>query len=66
MRITLNSNPIELQEPCSLAQLKETQGLPQSNIAIALNERVIPASRHSETFLKEGDEVVAIGAAYGG
>lgn len=66
MNITLNNKEITLPEGATLQQLIEEANLPTQNIAIAVNNTLILRDNWPQTILNNGDNVVAIAAAYGG
>lgn len=66
MNITLNNKEITLTEGATLLQLIQEANLPSQNIAIAVNNTLVLRDNWSQTTLNNGDNVVAIAAAYGG
>ena len=66
MNITLNNKEITLTEGATLLQLIQEANLPTQNIAIAVNNTLVLRDNWSQTTLNNGDNVVAIAAAYGG
>ena len=66
MNITLNNKEITLTEGVTLLQLIQEANLPSQNIAIAVNNTLVLRDNWSQTTLNNGDNVVAIAAAYGG
>jgi sulfur carrier protein len=65
--IQLNGEKRQLQDPCSLSQLVQELGLnPQTAIAVALNQEIIPRGKHSEVFIKDRDQVEIIHPVGGG
>ena len=66
MNILLNNKEVALSQDATLQQLIEQTNLPTQNIAIAVNNRLILRDMWASTILCEGDNVVAIAAAYGG
>ena len=66
MNITLNNKEITLTEGATLLQLILEANLPTQNIAIAVNNTLVLRDNWSQTTLNNGDNVVAIAAAYGG
>ena len=57
---------MELAEATTVGRLKQQAGLSGRAAAIAVNGKIVPAPQHDIFTLSEGDEVIAIGAAYGG
>lgn len=66
MKITLNSQEKEVAAGTTLQQLIEQENLPMQNIAVAINNAIVPRKDHAATQLNEGDKIVIISAAYGG
>ncbi len=68
MKITLNTKTVELDSPArpTLHELLATSGVPQSGIAVALNNRVIKRADWESTILADGDSVIVITAICGG
>ena len=66
MKIIFNSKEMELAEATTVGRLKQQAGLSGRAAAIAVNGKIVPAPQHDIFTLSEGDEVIAIGAAYGG
>ena len=63
MKITLNGEPVRLDEATSVAELL---GADARGRAVAVNGSVVPRDRHSATQLAEGDEVEIVTAVQGG
>lgn len=66
MTVTLNNKLIELRKESTLHQLIEQEKIPTQNVAIAVNNRLVMRSMWGNTILQDGDNIVAIVAAYGG
>ncbi len=68
MKITLNSKTVEFGNSTqpTLHELMASVGVPQTGIAIALNNRVIRRDDWASTRLAEGDSVTVISAICGG
>lgn len=66
MKITLNSQEKEVVAGTTLQQLIEQENLPMQNIAVAINNAIVPRKDHAAKQLNEGDKIVIISAAYGG
>jgi sulfur carrier protein len=65
MSIQLNGETTETSAQ-TIAELLHELNAPQSGVAVALNGAVVPRAEHSETALREGDEVEVIRAVQGG
>ena len=66
MKILLNNTPRDITPNTTLRQLLTTENLPQQNIAIAVNNRIVLREAWDSTLLAENDKVVIIAATYGG
>ena len=66
MRIRLNGEDREIPEASTIADLLAALGLRRDGVAVAVNRRVVPRSRHAEHALAAGDEVEVIQAVGGG
>lgn len=64
--VNVNGEPRHLEEGCRLDHLLEQLGLRRVRIAVELNEHVVPASRHIDTYLSEGDTIEIVHAIGGG
>lgn len=50
----------------TMAQFVEEQNVPTKGCAVAVNGKLVPRKNWDTFMLKDGDDVVAINAAYGG
>lgn len=66
MRIKVNSKEMEVADNITVSDLKKIVDMPSGSVAVAVNGRLVIASRHAEHGLNDGDDVIVIGAAYGG
>lgn len=66
MNILLNKQQVAVPDGLSLCTFLQSQGIVQSGIAVAVNNRVIPKTIWAETMMNEADEVIVITAAFGG
>ena len=66
MNIQLNSKVTEVPDGISVKALKELLNLPEGGVAVAVNGKIVLAPDHATRILAEGDDVIIIGAAYGG
>lgn len=64
--ITFNNKEISIKENCSVLEFIREQKIESTNIAVAVNNQILPSSQWSETVLKDKDRIVAITASYGG
>ena len=67
MIVYINNKDFSFEGEPSIAQaIKQVEGIPDTGIAIALNNDVIPASQWPLTKLSDGDRITIIKAFYGG
>lgn len=66
MEIILNGKPITLALGASVSDALRIKNIPAKNIAVALNEKVVPLREISATTLHDGDSIMIIKAFYGG
>ncbi len=64
--VTFNNKEISIKENCSVLEFIREQKIESTNIAVAVNNQILPSSQWSETILKDKDRIVAITASYGG
>ena len=64
--IILNGSPKKLEGECDLTALLKRSGFTSPYIAVAVNERVVPRAKHSETRISNGDRVDIIEPVGGG
>ena len=65
MKLTVNNQTIETMAD-TLSALATELSLPQSGVAVAVNNRMVPRAEWHEYALAEGMQVVIIKAACGG
>lgn len=66
MRIQLNGEAYELDEPASVADLLQRLELAGRRVAVELNLEIVPRSAHATTRLQDGDRVEVVHAIGGG
>ena len=66
MKITLNNRELAVVPGCTLLQLITAEGIPTTNVAIAINNRLVLFNQWQSTQLRAGDRIVVVAAAYGG
>jgi len=66
MRIQLNGEAYELDEPASVADLLQRLELVGRRVAVELNLEIVPRSAHATTRLQDGDRVEVVHAIGGG
>ncbi|HZW10213.1 MAG TPA: sulfur carrier protein ThiS [Phycisphaerales bacterium] len=66
MRITVNSEPRDLPEGTTLAQLISELGLDKSACAAEVNKTLVPKRQHAGQPLRDGDTVELVTLVGGG
>lgn len=67
MKIILNDQTLNLSDSLmNIAEFLSSQSIPLGGTAVAVNNRLITRSNWELTFLKDGDVVTVISAAFGG
>lgn len=66
IRIVFNNKPIELESDTSLQEFIDKNGMIPTNIAIAVNNSVVPKEKWENTIINDGDTLLIIKAYYGG
>ncbi|MGQ9574313.1 MAG: sulfur carrier protein ThiS [Thermoguttaceae bacterium] len=66
MEVFVNSEPRQVAEGITVAQLLEQLGLKSKYVAVEVNLRVVPRSRHAEHRLSAGDRLEVVTLVGGG
>ena len=66
MTITVNGEARDVADGSTLDIILEALGVRRDGTAVALNDGVVPRTRHAETTLREGDRLEIIVAVAGG
>ena len=66
MKVTLNNRELTVEPGCTLLQLITAEGIPTTNGAIAINNRLVLFNQWQTAILQAGDRIVVVAAAYGG
>ncbi len=66
MVVMVNGTPKEVAQELSIADLIRTLDLPTDGIAVALNGTVVLRKEHTNTTIRENDEIEIIRAVAGG
>lgn len=66
IKIIFNNKPTELESDTSLQEFVDKNGMIPTNIAIAVNNRVVPKEKWENTIINDGDTLLIIKAYYGG
>jgi sulfur carrier protein len=64
--ITVNGEQRKMREGATLESLLEALGVRRDGTAVALNDDVVPRTRHAATVLRGGDRLEIIVAVAGG
>ena len=65
IRIVFNNKPTELESDTSLQEFIDKNGMIPTNIAIAVNNSVVPKEKWENTIINDGDTLLIIKAYYG-
>lgn len=66
IKIIFNNKPTELESDTSLQEFVDKNGMIPTNIAIAVNNSVVPKEKWENTIINNGDTLLIIKAYYGG
>ena len=66
MKISVNDKDFEIEENASILMLISKTNSPQTGIAVAVNNSVVPKSDWNDFIINENDNVLIIKAAQGG
>jgi thiamine biosynthesis protein ThiS len=66
VRITLNGEPFELDEPLSIADLLSKLDIDPRRVAVEHNLAIVKRPLFSETFVHEGDRIEIVNFVGGG
>jgi thiamine biosynthesis protein ThiS len=66
MEIVVNGEARRLAQHTSVAQLLAEIGLPAQRLAVEVNRTIVPRSRYTAHYLKQGDQVELVRAVGGG
>ncbi len=66
MQITVNSEARRLDRPLTIAELLDELGLGGRRVAVERNGEIVPRSRHPQTPLADGDQLLIVQAIGGG
>ena len=65
MKLTINNKEVETQSQ-NLSQLSQELNLPETGIALAVNQRMVPRSEWDNYVLNDGLQIIIIKAVCGG
>lgn len=66
MQIFINEQTVECQEGITVSALLSQQGIPSANIAVALNDTVVPKTQWDRTVVPAKGQLIIIKAVQGG
>ena len=64
--VTLNGNPVELEQPLSIRDLLESVDVPPDYLAVEINAEVVPRAEHATHLVSAGDAVEVVTLVGGG
>lgn len=64
--VSFNNEPFDVEESTSIGRFLSIVNADSANIAVAVNNKVIPKSKWNDTTLGNGDHILIIKAFYGG
>jgi sulfur carrier protein len=64
--VTLNGNPVELEQPLSISELLTSVQVPPDYLAVEINAEVIPRAEHITHLVQDGDVVEVVTLVGGG
>lgn len=66
MKIFINDVPVSCPEDITLQEVLQNQSIPLVNIAVAIDNAVIPKTQWEKTIVQEGNNILIIKAVQGG
>lgn len=66
MKIFINDVPVSCPEDITLQEVLQNQSIPLVNIAVAIDNTVIPKTQWEKTIVQEGNNILIIKAVQGG
>lgn len=66
IQLKINGQPRDLPSPLTIAELLAQLRLKPKEVAVEVNEQIVPFARHQEQTLGEGDRVEIVGLVEGG
>ena len=66
MKITVNNDLVQVDESMTVEKLIELFNFQQYQLAVALNNQVVPKTKWQQTLLHENDHIIIIKAVSGG
>ncbi len=66
LTVNCNGQTQSLEHACDLATALQQWGFTQTSVAVAINEKVIPRSMHTQTLLQDHDVIEIVSPFEGG
>ncbi|MHB8899244.1 MAG: sulfur carrier protein ThiS [Thermoguttaceae bacterium] len=66
MQLTVNGQPRDAAERCTVAELLQQLGLAGKFVAVEVNLQLVPKARHAACILADGDRVEIVTLVGGG
>lgn len=66
MEIKINSNPVEVAEGATLAEVLKANNIEPTGKAVAVNGAVVKKAGYDTHIINPGDDIIIIRAFYGG
>ncbi|TWT31058.1 Sulfur carrier protein ThiS [Posidoniimonas corsicana] len=66
MKLTVNGDPLDAPEGCTIAGLLEQLEIRVKHVAVERNKELVPRAQHAETTLQHGDELEVVTLVGGG
>lgn len=66
MKLTVNGDPLDAAEGCTIAGLLEQLEIRVKHVAVERNKELVPRAQHAETTLQHGDELEVVTLVGGG
>lgn len=64
--VTINGNPVELEQPLSICELLQSVHVPPDYLAVEVNAEVVPRAEHATHLVSDGDAVEVVTLVGGG
>jgi sulfur carrier protein len=64
--VTINGNPVELDQPLSIRDLLAAADVPPNYLAVEINAEVVPRAEHATRKVSDGDAVEVVTLVGGG
>lgn len=64
--VTVNDQPVQLDQPVSIAQLLRQADVPPNYLAVEINAEVVPRAAHDQQLVADGDVIEVVTLVGGG